>query len=167
MVNNFDVEGTYGLRNYHNMLLDNAFGNYRQVLKKVTLSPVMGDFLNNVNNDKDAPNENYARELLQLFSIGTCELNADGTLKGGACTATYSNDTVRAYAYALTGWTYPAGGATAWGCWPDRRQLPVLRRRHGGRWRATATPPRAACSRASPCRPAPPGRPRWSWCSTA
>jgi len=118
VVNNLDVEGTYGLRNYHNTLLDNAFGNYRQVLKKVTLSPVMGDFLNNANNDKAAPNENYARELLQLFSIGTCELNADGTLKGGACAATYNNDTVRNYAYALTGWTYPAGGATPYGCWP-------------------------------------------------
>jgi uncharacterized protein (DUF1800 family) len=118
VVNNLEIEGTYGLRNYHNTLLDNAFGNYRQVLKKVTLSPVMGDFLNNANNDKEAPNENYARELLQLFSIGTCTLNADGSLQGGACAATYDNDTVRAYAYALTGWTYPAGGATAWGCWP-------------------------------------------------
>jgi uncharacterized protein (DUF1800 family) len=95
-----------------------SFGNYRDVLKKVTLSPVMGDFLNNANNDKDAPNENYARELLQLFSIGTCELNLDGTLKGGNCTPTYSNDTVRAYAFALTGWTYPAGGATSYGCYP-------------------------------------------------
>ena len=118
VVNNLDVEGTYGLRNYHNTLLDNAFGNYRQVLKKVTLSPVMGDFLNNANNDKAAPNENYARELLQLFSIGTCELNADGTVKGGACAPTYNNETVRNYAYALTGWTYPAGGATPYGCWP-------------------------------------------------
>ncbi|MFT3954615.1 MAG: DUF1800 family protein [Piscinibacter sp.] len=118
VVNNLDVEGTYGLRNYHNALLDNAFGNYRQVLKKVTLSPVMGDFLNNANNDKAAPNENFARELLQLFSIGTCELNADGTLKGGTCTPTYNNETVRNYAYALTGWTYPAGGATPYGCWP-------------------------------------------------
>ena len=118
VVNNLDVEGTYGLRNYHNALLDNAFTNYRQVLKKVTLSPVMGDFLNNANNDKAAPNENYARELLQLFSIGTCELNADGTLKGGACSPTYNNETVRNYAYAMTGWTYPAGGTTAYGCWP-------------------------------------------------
>lgn len=118
VVNNLDVAGTYGFRNYHNVLLRESFGNYRQVLKKVTLSPVMGDFLNNANNDRDAPNENYARELLQLFSIGTCELNADGTLRGGACTPTYGNDTVRAYAYALTGWTYPAGGATSYGCWP-------------------------------------------------
>ncbi|MBC7957306.1 MAG: DUF1800 domain-containing protein, partial [Cytophagales bacterium] len=118
VVNSLDVSGNYGFRNYHNVLLREAFGNYRQVLKKVILSPVMGDFLNNANNDKDAPNENFARELLQLFSIGTCELNTNGTLKNGACTATYTNDTVRAYAYALTGWTYPVGGATSYGCWP-------------------------------------------------
>lgn len=118
VISGTSVEGTYGLRNYHNMLLDNAFGNYRQVLKKVVLSPVMGDFLNNANNDKAAPNENFARELLQLFSIGLCELNADGTLKGSGCAPTYSNDTVRNYAYALTGWTYPAGGTTSYGCYP-------------------------------------------------
>ncbi len=119
VVSNLEVSGTYGLRNYHNALLANAFGNYRDILRKVTLSPVMGDYLDHVNNDKDAPNENYARELLQLFSVGTCELNADGSLRGGSCSATYDNATVREYAYALTGWTYPAGGATPWGCWPS------------------------------------------------
>lgn len=118
VVSNLEVDGTYGLRNYHNAFLDNAFGNYRDVLKKVALSPVMGDYLNNANNDKSAPNENFARELLQLFAIGTCELNADGTLKGGTCRPTYDNAKVREYAFALTGWTYPAGGATPWGCWP-------------------------------------------------
>ncbi|HEY9095409.1 MAG TPA: DUF1800 family protein, partial [Hydrogenophaga sp.] len=118
VVSNLEVSGTYGLRNYYNSLYDQAFGNYRDVLRKVTLSPVMGSYLNNVNNDKSAPNENFARELLQLFALGTCELNVDGTLKGGNCTPTYDNETVRNYAYALTGWTYPAGGATPYGCWP-------------------------------------------------
>jgi Protein of unknown function (DUF1800) len=118
VVSSLEVSGTYGFRNYHNALLDNAFGNYRQVLKKVALSPVMGDYLNNANNDKASPNENFSRELLQLFALGTCELNPDGSLKGGACMPTYSNELVRSYAYALTGWTYPAGGATRWGCWP-------------------------------------------------
>ena len=118
VVSNIEVFGTYGFRDYHNSLLDNAFGNYRQVLKKVALSPVMGEFLNNVNNDKTAPNENFARELLQLFSIGTCELNSDGSLKGGACSPTYTNEIVRSYAYALTGWTYPTGGVTSYGCYP-------------------------------------------------
>ncbi len=119
VVSGLEVSGTYGHRNYQNMLLDNAFGNYRQVLKKVALSPVMGDFLNNANNDKAAPNENFARELLQLFSIGTCEFNADGSLRGGNCMPTYNNEMVRNYAFALTGWTYPAGGRATWGCCPQ------------------------------------------------
>lgn len=119
VVSGMEANGTYGYREYHNTLLDSALGNYRQVLKKVALSPVMGDYLNNVNNDKDAPNENFARELLQLFTIGTCELNVDGTLKGGACTPTYTNDMVRNYAFALTGWTYPRGGTNPYGCWPQ------------------------------------------------
>lgn len=119
VVSGLEINGTYGHRNYQNMLLDNAFGNYRNVLKKVALSPVMGDYLNNANNDKAAPNENFARELLQLFSIGTCKLNTDGTLEGGNCIPAYNNEIVRNYAFALTGWTYPAGGKTSWGCWPQ------------------------------------------------
>lgn len=118
VVSNLEVEGTYGLRNYHNMFLSRAFGNYRDILHSVILSPVMGDYLNNANNDPIAPNENFARELLQLFSIGTCELNPDGTMRGGSCVPTYDNDKVRSYAYALTGWTYPPGGRSPWGCWP-------------------------------------------------
>ena len=117
VVSQLEVEGTYGLRNWHNNFLTNAFGNYRTVLKKVALSPVMGDYLNNVNNNKTAPNENFARELLQLFAIGTCELELDGALKGGKCQPTYDNARVREYAFALTGWTYPPGGRSAW-CTP-------------------------------------------------
>jgi uncharacterized protein (DUF1800 family) len=113
------IESTYGLRHYHGMLLSQAFGNWRELLRKVALSPVMGDYLNNVNNDKASPNENFARELLQLFSIGTCQLEMDGRLSGGRCQPTYDNQVVREYAFALTGWTYPAGGATPWGCWPE------------------------------------------------
>ncbi|MDZ7814146.1 MAG: DUF1800 family protein [Ideonella sp.] len=118
VVNNQEVEGAYGFRLYYNRLLDLSFGNYRDVLRMVSLSPVMGEFLNNVNNDTAAPNENFSRELLQLFSIGTCELNPDGSLKGGACAASYNNEQVRAYAYALTGWTYPEGGQSAKNCRP-------------------------------------------------
>lgn len=119
VVSSLEVFGTYGLRNYQNMLLDRAFGNYRDILRAVTLSPVMGDYLDNVNNDRAAPNENFARELLQLFSLGTCELNTNGTQRGGACQPTYDNQMVQNYAYALTGWTYPRGGATPYGCWPS------------------------------------------------
>lgn len=114
VVSSLEVEGTYGLRHWHNQFLANAFTNYRTVLQAVALSPVMGDYLNNVNNNKTAPNENFARELLQLFSIGTCHLNLDGTVKGGVCQLTYDNIRVREYAYALTGWGYPSGGFSAW-----------------------------------------------------
>ncbi|WP_226986100.1 DUF1800 domain-containing protein [Ramlibacter tataouinensis] len=114
VVSSLEVEGTYGLRHYQNLFLAHAFGNWRTVLEKVALSPLMGDYLNNLNNDRTDPNENFARELLQLFSLGTCELEADGNLRGGACQPTYDNAQVRAYAYALTGWTYPAGGASPW-----------------------------------------------------
>ncbi len=119
VISALETEGTYGLRGYHNMLLDMSFANYRDLLKKVSLSPMMGEYLNHVNNDRAAPNENYPRELLQLFAIGTCELNLDGSLKTGNCLPTYNNETVREYAYALTGWTYPAGGSAVWGCWPE------------------------------------------------
>jgi uncharacterized protein (DUF1800 family) len=118
VISNVDVDGTYGLRIYYNNMLDGAFGNYRELLRKVARSPMMGEYLNHVNNDAAAPNENFARELLQLFTIGPCQLEADGRLTGGQCRATYDNDMVRNYAYALTGWTYPAGGANRWGCWP-------------------------------------------------
>jgi uncharacterized protein (DUF1800 family) len=119
VVSNLEVFGTYGLRNYHNALLNLSFGNYRDILRKVAMSPVMGSYLNNVNNDRSAPNENFARELLQLFALGTCQLNSDGTLSSGNCIPTYDNETVRNYAYALTGWTFPKGGASPWGCWPQ------------------------------------------------
>lgn len=118
VISNVDVDGTYGLRLFYNHLMNNALGNYRDIVRKVSRSPMMGEYLNNVNNAASAPNENFARELLQLFTIGPCKLNADGTQVNGRCMPTYNNDMVRNYAYALTGWTYPPGGANRWGCWP-------------------------------------------------
>jgi uncharacterized protein (DUF1800 family) len=114
VVSEVEVSGTYGLADYFQMLRDRAFGTYRDVLLSVAKHPIMGEYLNMVNNDATDPNENFARELLQLFSIGTCELNLDGTVKGGKCQATYDNAMVREYAYSLTGWTYPAGGVDPW-----------------------------------------------------
>jgi hypothetical protein len=110
VISDVDLDGTYGFARFHQKLRDNAFGNFRDVLRAVTLDPMMAEYLTLVNNAKQDPNENYARELLQLFSVGTCVLNPDGSLPGGVCVPTYSNETVRAYAFALTGWTYPAGG---------------------------------------------------------
>ena len=109
-----ELEGTYGFAEYHQMLRDNAFGNYRTLLEKVITSPFMGAYLNMADNDPADPNENFAREMLQLLSIGACELEEDGSLRGGKCVAAYSNEVVRNYAFALTGWTYPAGGVDPW-----------------------------------------------------
>ncbi len=116
-----DIPLNYAMAGYQQMFLDKAFGNYEDILKSVTLSPVMGDYLNMVNNDKpDAargynPNENYARELLQLFSIGLTQLNSDGTAKRdsqGKTIPTYGQSEVTNLAHVLTGWTYPAAPGT-------------------------------------------------------
>jgi uncharacterized protein (DUF1800 family) len=110
-----DVRVAYGMAGYQQIFLDNGFGNYQDILNKVTVSSVMGDYLNMVNNDKPAnginPNENYARELMQLFSIGVWELNGDGTLltdATGLPIPTYDQYAIEGYAHAFTGWTYPA-----------------------------------------------------------
>ncbi|MDT9000428.1 DUF1800 domain-containing protein [Paucibacter sp. APW11] len=106
----------YAMANYQRIFLTHAFGNFRDVLHDVTLSPAMGAFLNMANNDKPnpakgiEPNENYARELLQLFSIGLWQLNLDGTPKTGADgkpLPSYNQDNIEGFAHAFTGWTYP------------------------------------------------------------
>jgi uncharacterized protein (DUF1800 family) len=101
---------------WQNMMQKDAFGNFYDLLKDVTLSPVMGNYLDMVNNDKPDPsrginpNENYGREVLQLFTIGLDLLNPDGTpqLDGsGNPIPTYSQETVEGFAHVFTGWTYP------------------------------------------------------------
>ena len=96
------------------MLSRNAFGNYRTLLRDVSFSPTMGKYLDNVFNRAasatTSPNENYARELLQLFSVGVWQLNNDGTQKldnAGQPIPTYNQATIAEFARALTGWTYP------------------------------------------------------------
>ncbi|MEO8344953.1 MAG: DUF1800 family protein [Betaproteobacteria bacterium] len=109
-----DINEAYGMAQYQQIFLDRAFGNFEDILTRVTLSSVMGDYLNMVNNDKPAgevnPNENYARELLQLFSLGIWELNLDGTVLTDAVgkpIPSYDQDIVEAFAHVFTGWTYP------------------------------------------------------------
>ncbi|HVT36906.1 MAG TPA: DUF1800 family protein, partial [Nevskiaceae bacterium] len=128
----------YGMRDYQQMLLADAFGNFRQLLNDVTLSPMMGYYLDMVNNDKpngdDNPNENYARELMQLFTIGTVMLNDDGTPKldgKGRLIPTYDQDIIEGFAHTFTGWTYPPapGEAKQWTGTPwfrgDMPQIPA------------------------------------------
>jgi uncharacterized protein (DUF1800 family) len=101
---------TYGLADFYQMIHDNSLGTYGELLRSVSLHPIMGRYLNLVNNDKAAPNENFARELLQLFSLGTCELLQNGRQKGSECIPVFNSLVVREYAYALSGYTYPKGG---------------------------------------------------------
>ncbi len=98
---------------WQNMMERDAFGNYRDLMYDATLSPAMGVYLDMVNNDKPAPganpNENYARELLQLFTIGLYQLNPDGTPIPDAInpTPTYDESVVQGFAHTFTGWTFP------------------------------------------------------------
>jgi uncharacterized protein (DUF1800 family) len=100
---------------YLQLLESDAFANYRQIMEDVTLSPAMGNYLNLVNNDKPSSsvnhaNENYAREFMQLFTLGTSLLNQDGSPQTdgvGNQIPTYTQDQVQEFALAYTGWTYP------------------------------------------------------------
>jgi uncharacterized protein (DUF1800 family) len=109
VASDLEVHTTAGLATFNQILLSNAFGNYRDILAQVSLNPFMGDYLDMVDSNKSSPNENYARELMQLFSVGTVLLNQDGTTQtgaDGAVIATYSGAEVKDVARALTGWTY-------------------------------------------------------------
>ncbi len=106
-----DLGSADAFTSYQRMLLDKSFGTYAELLEEVTLHPAMGNFLDMVNNAAgENPNENYAREVMQLFSIGTVELAADGSPvldAQGIPIPTYSQEDVEGLARALTGWTYP------------------------------------------------------------
>ncbi len=109
---------------YEQLLMADAFTNYRQILGDVTLSPAMGQYLNMANNALgNAPtgtiaNQNYAREVMQLFTIGTTTLNADGSPQLDANNLpvpTYSQPVIYDTARVFTGWTYqPSSGPVEW-----------------------------------------------------
>ena len=113
-----------GMAHYYDVLGADLFGNFRQLLEDVTLNPMMGQYLSMLANDKgDAtrdPDENYAREVMQLFTIGLYQLNQDGTQKldaTGQPIPTYSNLDVMGMAKVLTGfsWSIPGDQTdTAW-----------------------------------------------------
>lgn len=112
----------YAMQRYQQLLVDRALGNFLDLLRAVTLSPQMGDYLDMANNNKanpaarTEPNENYAREVMQLFTIGTWLLEQDGTLRrdaAGAPLPAYDQEVIEGFAHVFTGWTYePAPGAT-------------------------------------------------------
>ncbi len=111
---------------YYDMLGADAFGNFRQLLEDVTLSPMMGQFLSMLQNDKGNantdPDENYAREVMQLFTIGLYQLNDDGTQKldsSGNPIPTYSNTDVMGLAKVFTGFSWHVPGNTSDTAWSN------------------------------------------------
>ena len=123
---------TYSLADYYDVLARNAFGNYRVLLEEVTLHPAMGMYLSMLGNEKPdpvnniRPDENYARELMQLFSIGLVELNIDGSVvvdPQGQPVPTYDQAVIEGFAHVFTGWTFD-GAVQFRGAFPnDRNQV--------------------------------------------
>lgn len=123
----------YSAAAYLDVLMDNAFGNYRTLLEKVSTNAAMSQYLTFENNRKaeggSQPDENYARELMQLFTLGVNELHPDGTVKlsGGEPIETYTQDDVSGLARVFTGFTWdpfmwrPHEETT-----PERRRRPLV-----------------------------------------
>jgi uncharacterized protein (DUF1800 family) len=116
---------------YMDILEANAFGSYRTLLQQISLSAPMGEFLTYRNNVKfnattgAMPDENYAREVMQLFTIGLVQLNADGSQKlaSGAPQETYTLDDITGLARVFTGWNYDLAGSDA--STPDFKRRPM------------------------------------------
>jgi uncharacterized protein (DUF1800 family) len=113
-----DLNGTVGnwqdgAANYYDIFVNHAFGNFRDILEEVTLSPIMGVYLSSLRSAKAAngttPDENYAREIMQLFTIGLVDLNPDGTLRldpNGQPIPSYTQETIVQTAKVFTGWSF-------------------------------------------------------------
>jgi uncharacterized protein (DUF1800 family) len=119
-----DGNGTYVYADFHQRLRDNVFGTFENLLLKFALSPQLGEYQNWIRNvpahDGIRPNENFARELMQLFTIGVNELNDDGTVKldsNGQLIPTYVQSDIETLARVLTGFSFaPEPGASPdWG----------------------------------------------------
>jgi uncharacterized protein (DUF1800 family) len=108
-------QAPYALADFYDVLAENAFGNFRDLMEEVTLHPAMGVYLSMLGNQKPnpalniRPDENYARELMQLFTIGLVELNRDGSVKTdgrGNPIPTYDQSIIEGFAHVYTGWNY-------------------------------------------------------------
>jgi uncharacterized protein (DUF1800 family) len=128
---NSSISGnTQAHASYLDMLSRNAFGNFRQLLEQVSTHPSMGAYLSHFQNEKEdpatgrIPDENYAREVMQLFTIGLWELNPDGTRRrdgSGNFIPTYSQADVSGLARVFTGWSWngPDKSYGRWKGWTD------------------------------------------------
>ena len=113
-----------GVANYYDVLVRNSFGNFRTLLEEVTLNPMMGMYLSMLGNERPdeerniRPDENFAREVMQLFTIGLVELNLDGTVRqdaAGNAIPTYGQDEIEGFAHVFTGWHF--AGKSHWWEW--------------------------------------------------
>jgi hypothetical protein len=117
VVSAIEVPRADAIVTYQRVLMNGAFGNYRDLMKAVTLNPAMGRYLNMLNNRSQTvtgvpPNENYPRELMQLFTVGIPQLNQDGSVmrdSAGQELKVYTEDDVKELARIFTGWTYGDG----------------------------------------------------------
>jgi uncharacterized protein (DUF1800 family) len=109
VISGVDTQQAIWMLAYYKVLADNAFGNYRDLMKAVTLNPGMGNYLDMARSTRTNPNENYPREILQLFSVGLFMMNQDGTLQldgSGNPTPTYDQTTVDNFTKVFTGWSF-------------------------------------------------------------
>ena len=107
VISGVEVQQSSHMTAYHKVLSRNAFGNWRTLMQEMTLNPGMGGYLNMRTSTRFAPNENYAREILQLFNVGLFMLNPDGSLRldgQGNPIPTYNQDTVNNFTSVFTGW---------------------------------------------------------------
>lgn len=130
---------SFAMAAYWDVLVANAFGNYRTLLEAITLNPAMGVYLNTRGNQKEdaktgrQPDENYGREVMQLFTLGLYELNTDGTQKtsaSGQPIDTYDQATVTNIARVFTGWEFDTTGATATNLLQLQQRMKMTASRH-------------------------------------
>ncbi|MFK8014500.1 MAG: DUF1800 family protein [Gammaproteobacteria bacterium] len=123
------VNSQFAMADYYDMLVENAFGNYRDLLEDMTKHTIMGIYLGHVRNQRAQPelsirpDENFAREMMQLFTIGVQMLNLDGTaqLDGNSNPIpTYNQADIEEFARVYTGWNYAGISWTQWWGIADR-----------------------------------------------
>lgn len=127
----------FGVGDYYDLLIRDGLGNYREFLEKITLHPSMGQYLSMAGNQRAntelsiSPDENYAREVMQLFSVGLVQLNIDGTPITAPSSsgedqipvATYDMSTIEGFARVFTGWNYQCDDSNSRRCRFDRLRV--------------------------------------------
>ena len=117
VISGVDTQQASWMVAYHQQISKNAFGNWRTLMKDITLNPGMGNYLDMIRSTRTNPNENYPREILQLFNVGLFMLNQDGTVQvdgQGNPVPTYDQNTINNFTKVFTGWRdCRAAGPTA------------------------------------------------------